>query len=79
MKNQKEDELIQLFQKKVEYFYTKKLPVHLKFKSGYFKNGNIIEYKDDFFILDEFKDKKLVVFFLELEKIDEYKSIGEIQ
>jgi len=79
MKNQKEAELIQLLQKKVEYFCVKKLPVHLKFKSGYFKNGYIVKYEDDLFILDEFKDGQLAVFFLELEKISEYKSIGEIK
>lgn len=77
MSNQKEVESQILFKKKIQYFFDKNIPIHLKFKLNYFKNGYVTEINNDFFILDDFRDGEIIVFFLELERIEEYKTLGE--
>ena len=41
-------------------------PVHLVYRNGKWKNGVIVEIRADFFILDEFVEGKVIVFFQEL-------------
>lgn len=52
---------------KAKAYCDQKLEVHLTFKDGHWHNGRIISVSSDFFMLDEFKDGKMPVFFLELK------------
>lgn len=74
------DDELKILHGKAKYFYDAGRPVHIKFKKGYWKNGNITELSSDFFIIDEFLEGNLPVFFLEIEKIDEYtKDFNKIE
>jgi len=63
---------VQLMQTKAEFFFNKKKAIHVKYKKGFFKNGNILELSSDFFMLDDFLEGLFPVFYLEIEDIEEY-------
>ncbi len=74
------DEDLKILQGKIQYFYDSARPVHIKFKKGYWKNGNVIETSSDFFVIDEFLEGNLPVFFLEIENVEEYtKDFNKIE
>ena len=77
MPNQKEDDFEEVFKVKSKYFYEKKIPVHIKFKAGYFRNGIILELNSDFLIFDEFREGRMIIFFIEIDRLEEYKSKEE--
>jgi hypothetical protein len=68
---------LEILKQKVENFYKLKVPIHVKFLDGHFKNGVITKVLNDFFIIDEFKDGSTFIFFSEISKIDAYKERGE--
>lgn len=53
------------------------LPMHIEYKDGGWHNGYIREMKVDFFLLDEFKDGLIPVFFSTIEKITKYVPKGD--
>lgn len=53
--------------KKIEEFIKKNLPVHISLKNGRWLNGYIFELFSDGFILNEFKEGQLPVFFNEFQ------------
>ena len=55
---------------KANYFCKSQAPVHITLNNGYWKRGMVVEVRSDFFILDELKEGKIMVFYLEIEKID---------
>jgi len=57
---------------KAKTFFNKQIPVHLLKKDREWYNGLITEISNDFFIIDEMKLGKRVVFFLEIWEIEEY-------
>jgi hypothetical protein len=70
---------IELMQKKAQYFFDNKKAVHVKYKKGFFKNGNILEMSSDFFILNDFLEGNFPVFFLEVEEIELYTTREEVR
>jgi hypothetical protein len=66
------DENEMLMRKKVQFFYDSKEAVHVSYKKGYWKNGYIKEISYDFFIIDDFMDGDIPVFYLELNDISIY-------
>ena len=72
MKNENEDVLV--LQQKVKHYKELGVPIHLKYKKGFWKNGHILEISADFFMINEFLEGEFPVFFLELEYIEEYKK-----
>jgi hypothetical protein len=66
-----------LMQQKADYFFKNKKAVHVKYKKGFFKNGEIIEISSDFFMLNDFLEGEFPVFFLEIEEIELYTTKGE--
>jgi len=64
---------VDVLKSKVNYFFENKIPVHVTYQRGYWKNGKIKEIGTDFFLIDEFLEGERVIFFLEIEKIEEYK------
>ncbi len=71
MTNDTNEELIR---QRVNYFFNIKKAVHIKFKKGNWKNGEIIEISSDFFMLDEFLEGPQPIFFLQIEDIDPYNT-----
>lgn len=67
----------QVIEKRVNYFFKNTLPVHLKFKKGYWLRGYILEVGADYFELNEFMKGQIPVFFAELESIDQFKEKRE--
>lgn len=66
----KQDKL-NLLKQKVKYFFDNNISVHITFKdSKSWKNGNIIEPKaSDFFMLEEFKEGLVPIFYLQISDI----------
>lgn len=68
--NKNEDFELELLKKKAKIFYDRRQPVHVMLKKRYWKNGIILEISDDFFFIDDFKDGKELVFFIEVYSIE---------
>ena len=55
-------------------FFNRKVPIHLLKRDRQWYNGTILELTNDFFIIDERKLGRRVVFFLELYSIEELEA-----
>jgi len=66
---------------KAKVFYENKIPVHLLKIDREWFNGTILELSNSFFIIDERKKGRRIVFFIELWEIEEMniKSGEEIK
>jgi len=73
-----DDDNVLILKKKVEYFCKFKKPVHISLITGKWLNGNIIEYGADYFLLVEFKEGEMPVFYQEIfpNGIEEFKGLG---
>ena len=56
---------------KAKYFYDNKISVHLMKTDREWFNGFIVEFSNDFFIIDDRKYGRRMVFFIELWSIEE--------
>ena len=80
MKKEGDDNNITLLQKQVQYFYDNKTPIHITLKeqtatgNSVWYNGVVYEIGSDFFLFDEFREGRIPVFFLQIEKIKIYKT-----
>ena len=73
LNNENKEELeLGFLNRKAKFFFDSKTKVHLKLKSGFFKNGYITEIGTDFFFLDDLVRGNVVVFFLEVLDIEAY-------
>lgn len=77
MNNVYEDEEAKIISNKVNYYFENGIAVHIGFKKGYWKRGFIKEVGADFFLLQEFIEGKMPVFYIEVEKIEEYRRRGK--
>lgn len=70
---------LEVLQKKAQTFFDKKLPVHVKFKQGFFKQGTILQVSDEFFELNEYQRGKTLIFYLEIKDIEQIqvKEVGK--
>lgn len=69
-----------VIRQKIDYFFKLGKPVHIKYKKEHWKNGHIKEISSDFFMIDEFMDGELAVFFLEIYEVEEYtKDFSKIE
>jgi len=64
----------ELMKKKVEYFYNKKVAVHIKKKNGYLNNGFILEFALDLIILDDERSGAMPIYFEEILEIEERRA-----
>lgn len=58
--------------KKADIYSKSGLPVHIVKKNGEWCNGVIQEVSFDFFFIDEYKKRRMVVFFIEVAKIEPF-------
>jgi len=72
-----DDEKINSNYLKAKVFYENKIPVHLLKTDREWYNGIILELTHDFFIIDERKKGRRMVFFIELWEIDEMNLDNE--
>lgn len=74
MKNENENESVEILKQKAKYFYDNKITIHIKYKKGFWKRGQIKEIKKDYFVLNENLEGKIPIFFLEVKDIEKYSS-----
>lgn len=72
MNNDNKDNEDENFYNISKAFYEINIPVHIEYKNGGWHNGMIIEIRADFFLLDEFEDGLLPVFYNTVSKIIKY-------
>lgn len=65
-----------LIAKKLEYFLTNSIAVHIKKKNGEWLNGYSLNIYADYVSFNEFIKGEIIIFFLEIEEITEYKKEG---
>ena len=61
---------VEALKSKAVYFYKDHIPVHVKYRRGFWKRGHITEISSDFFLLNEFLEGEMPVFFLEIKDIE---------
>lgn len=64
------EEKILILKKKVEYFYFKKIAVHIVKKNKWFHNGIILEFQGDLLILNDEKKGAMPIYLIEIEEIE---------
>lgn len=66
------NELIEISKQKAQGFFDLHLPVHIKLKTGQWRNGVITEIFPAHLILSEFEKGSLPLFFIEIEYLERY-------
>jgi hypothetical protein len=69
MTNDKDNDL---FYEKIKVYSEKSIPIHITLQNDSWLNGFVKEVKTDFFMLEEFKNGLMPVFFSELKFIETY-------
>jgi hypothetical protein len=64
----------ELMRKKVNYFYKKKIPVHITKKNGFFNNGKILKVAKDMMILEDEVNGASPIYFIEILEIEKRKE-----
>lgn len=64
----------EMIRQKIDYFFKNKKSIHIQFKKGNWKNGEIKEISSDFFMLDEFLEGMQPIFFQQIEDVDVYTT-----
>lgn len=73
------EETIKVLKEKANYFFSKNLRVHITKKDKNFFNGEILTTKEDEFVfkINDDKEGERIVFYSEINDIEEYKERGE--
>jgi len=80
IKGDDEEAGMTLIKQQINFFYDKQIPVHVTIKettkdgTNIWYNGIIKNVSSDFFILNEYRDGEIPVFFLQVDKIRRYKE-----
>jgi hypothetical protein len=64
------DKRCKLNKEKIEAFYESKIPVHIACVTNEWHNGNILEIKEKFFLLEERKKGVIPITYQEIYSID---------
>lgn len=59
-------ERIEINKKKAQYFFVNNIPIHISLKEDKWLNGYIKEVNSDYFIIEEFEEGKIPVFYIEI-------------
>lgn len=60
----------EMIRQKIEFFFKNNKAVHIQFKKGNWKNGQIEEISSDFFMLKEFLEGLQPIFFSQIEDVN---------
>ena len=63
-----------VIKKRTSFFYSQNTPVHIRFINGKWLNGIIKELNDELFVINEFKDGPIPIFYIEVDTISPYVS-----
>ncbi len=75
MSNENETSILR---KTIKIYYEKSTAIHIKFKQDYWKNGFILDLGDeDYFMLNEFLEGEMPVFYTQIKEITPYSKKGE--
>jgi hypothetical protein len=67
-------ELNELTKAKVKYFFENKIKVHISRTNGFFHNGLILEYVEDYIILDDKRNGAIPIYFIEIREIEKMEE-----
>jgi hypothetical protein len=63
-------ELNELTKAKVKYFFDNKISVHISKTNGFFNNGLILEYVEDYLIINDERNGPTPIYFIEIKDIE---------
>ena len=71
--------MIEAIKKRCFYFWQNEIPIHISLNTEKWANGIIKEFLSDGFILNEFKEGEIPIFYIEIlpNGIEPYKKEGE--
>jgi hypothetical protein len=67
-------ELNELNKTKVKYFFENKIMVHISKTNGFFHNGLILQYVEDYLIIDDDKNGAMPIYFIEIKDIEKRRE-----
>jgi hypothetical protein len=67
-------ELNELTKTKVKYFYDNKISVHISKNNGFFHNGLILQYVEDYLIIDDEMNGAMPIYFVEIKEIEKRRE-----
>lgn len=70
-------ELNEITKSKVKYFFENNISVHISKTNGFFHNGMIIEYVEDYLILDDERNGATPIYFIEIKDIEKRREKDE--
>lgn len=59
---------------KVKYFYDNKISVHISKTNGFFHNGLILQYVEDYLIIDDDMNGAMPIYFVEIKDIEKRRE-----
>jgi len=70
----KKGDEINLIKEKIKFFFSNKITIHISLKNDYWYNGDILEISKEYFLFNDKKMGKRLIFYTELkdEGISEY-------
>jgi len=70
---------VKLLEQKARYFFENSIPVHVEYKRNFWKNGYILSVGSDFFMLNEFIEREIPIFYLEVLDIKKFNEKEEVE
>lgn len=66
----------EILRKKLQFFKSKNISVHISKNNGWFHNGKILELQGDLIILDDKKTGATPIYFLEIKEVEGEREDG---
>lgn len=63
-------ELNELTKAKVKFFFDNNIVVHISKNNGFVHNGTILQYVEDYLILDDERNGAMPIYFIEINNIE---------
>ena len=57
-----------------KFYFDNQKSIHVTYSDGTWNNGDIVEVKQDFFMLNDFEDGIMPIFFIKVKSIKEFKK-----
>ena len=67
-------ELNEITKSKVKFFFDNKISVHISKTNGFFHNGMILEYVEDYLLLDDERNGATPIYFIEIKDIEKRRD-----
>ena len=70
MNDKNDDDRCKLLKQKIEAYFESKIPIHVACITNEWHNGNVVEVKEKFFLLEERKKGVIPITYAEIYSID---------